>query len=375
MRLPVAMYPVALVLLTSLRSEGYGLGGALTAGYIIGTAAGNPLLSRLADRLGQRAVLLPAAAVHAAAVCVLLSAVSSGRHTVVLVAAAVVIGLSFPPVGALVRARWATLLTAFPHGLTTGLAVESTVDEITFVVGPVVATALATTVAPTAPFVVAVVLVLFGGAGLHLLRSTTPVVHRGHAAASERLFTSSTVVLVLVMVAAGTMLIAIDLSAIAFVGQAGYTSWTGGVLACFAAGSGAASLVYGARRWNSTPEDRLRWVSVVFALLPVLLLVTVDVATLAVLLLVIGLGTAPMLITVFSVLERVVPPARVTEGMALLTTGLSIGAGAAAPLVGAAADAYGARFALAIPVCAAVVAGVMAQAAARLVRRQVAQRA
>ena len=49
------------------------------------------------------------------------------------------------------------------------------------------------------------------------------------------------------------------------------------------------------------------------------------------------------MITAFGLIERLVPNASLTEGLAWLITGLSVGYGAGAALVGKIADAHGAR--------------------------------
>ncbi len=368
LRLPLAMYPVALVLLVSLRTGNYGFGGVLTAAYILGGALGNPLLSRLADRAGQRAVILPAGVAHLVALAALVAASAGGAARAILVVAAAVAGLTFPPVGALVRARWAALPGSSSQQLGTGMAVESTFDEVTFIVGPVLATGLATGIGPTAPFVAAGALVLAGALALHALRGTTPPPGRHSAVPARRLPRAPTAAIVLVMIAVGAVLVSVDLAAVAFVGQAGQARWTGAVLGCFALGSGVAGFAYGARGWRSGVDSRLRVVAVVFALLPAILLGAAGVRTLAVQMFVVGIGTAPLLITVFGLIERYAPAERLTEGLAWLATGLNLGAGAAAPLVGAVADAHGARVAMAIPFAASVVAGLLALLTVRLAR-------
>src|ERR1700734_2672674 len=75
MRLPIAIYPLGLILLISTRTHHYGFAGVLGAAYILGGAPGNLVGARLIDRYGQGRILLPATAVHvvAAAVLVLLA--------------------------------------------------------------------------------------------------------------------------------------------------------------------------------------------------------------------------------------------------------------------------------------------------------------
>jgi MFS family permease len=70
---------------------------------------------------------------------------------------------------------------------------------------------------------------------------------------------------------------------------------------------------------------------------------------------------------VFGALERIAAPERLTEGLAWISTGLNLGAGLAAPAVGAVADVAGARQALLIPVAASIPTGVLAVLVARRV--------
>lgn len=364
LRLPQAMYPVALVLLVSLQAGDYRVGGLLTAAFIIGGVAGNPTLSRIADRAGQRAVLLPSVAAHLIALGALVTAVQSQALLAYQVAIAFVVGLSYIPAGALVRTRWAHLLHDSPSRLGTALSLESTFDEITYVVGPVLATFAATMIHPAAPFAVSAVLLGAAGGVLHVLRSTVPPRASRVRGSTPPLPRGVTTMVVLVATALGVTLVSVDLGGIAYAGQAGHEAWTGAVLACFALGSGFAGLLYGARAWRTAVEGRLIPASLFFALLPCLLLAVPSVAVLAVLMLVVGLGTAPLLITLFGVMERVTPPERMTEAMAWVTTGLNLGAGLAAPVVGVVADVHGARAALAMPLAAAVVAGLLGLLAA-----------
>ncbi len=53
-------------------------------------------------------------------------------------------GASYPPIGSAVRARWSFVLAGRPVEVQTAYALESVVDEAIFIVGPTVATVLAT---------------------------------------------------------------------------------------------------------------------------------------------------------------------------------------------------------------------------------------
>ena len=60
-----------------------------------------------------------------------------------LVAPAVLMGVTMLNIGALVRARWSSRLARGGPERSTGYSVESTLDEVIFVLGPLVATVLA----------------------------------------------------------------------------------------------------------------------------------------------------------------------------------------------------------------------------------------
>src|SRR5581483_4783630 len=108
---------------------------------------GVPLLSVLVDRYGQHRLIPPCGVVHAAAVLTLAGLLRAGAANWLLVIPAVVFGFSYLSVGSLVRARWSYLFDGRPE-LSTALSIESVFDELIFVVGPLLATVLATQATP-----------------------------------------------------------------------------------------------------------------------------------------------------------------------------------------------------------------------------------
>lgn len=374
MRLPLSMYPVSLVLLISLRDGDYAFGGYLTGAYIAGAAVGGPVLSRLADRRGQRRVLTTWTGVHTLAVAGLIVAVYTGAPRWLLLVVAVVIGFSYLSVGALVRARWAGLFGGRSDQLTTAFSLESTLDEVIFVSGPIVASVVATQLDPVASFVVIAVLVVAGAIGLCLAPGGAAIVVDAEVPRPP-IPTAPLLLVVATLVFVGMTLGGVDVATIAYVGQAGYAAWSGAVIACFALGSGVAGLFYGAVRWRRGVEIRLRDQAVLFGIMPVLLYLVPNIGVLAPLLFVVGLATAPMLIVSFGTAEKITPPERLTEAMAWVNTGLNVGAGAIAPVIGLVADRAGADIALRIPWPAAVLGAVAALLAFVSVRRHVDRRA
>ncbi|MDT4913034.1 MAG: hypothetical protein QOC66_2162 [Pseudonocardiales bacterium] len=359
MRIPIAVYPLGIVLIISARDGRYGFAGVLSACYIFGNALGNPILSVLVDRYGQRRLILPSGVVHAAAVIALAIMLRTGSPNWSLVVPTVVFGFSYLSVGSLVRARWSHLLDGRPE-LTTALSLESVLDELIFVVGPLVATLLATQTDSVLVLYFALVLVAGGSLWLAALHATEPPPHpaedSGHVSA---LRAPGMVVLTLATVGMGAVFASAEVAMVAYCGQHGQRSLSGLVLAAIALGSGVSGLVYGAIEWRSDIVRRFRTQAFVFALLPFILFAAVDVPVLAACGFVLGIGIAPTLITAFGLVQQIVPTRALTEGLSWVSTGLNVGYGAGAALVGGIADRHGARSAFLLVIGAALTVGVL----------------
>ncbi len=360
MRMPIAIYPLGLVLLVSLRTHHYGFAGFLGGLYVVANGVGNPVLGRLVDRFGQSRILLPAAAAHITGVVVIcvLAALEAADWT--LLVPTVVSGFCYLPVGSLVRARWSYLLADSPQ-LGVAYSLESTLDEVIFTVGPLIVTLVATQFDPVLGLLLGAALVAAGSSLLRRLRTSEPPRHpvggpRHRSAVRYR----GIVLMTVVAAAMGGVFASAELTMVAFCGQRGATGASGLVLACFAFGSGVSGLTYGARQRAASVLDRFRLQALVLGVLPLVLLAAVNVGVLAGCAFVVGLGIAPTLITAFGLISRIVPATALTEGMSWLTTGLSVGYGIAAAIVGRLADAHGARAGFVVTIGCGLAVGVLA---------------
>jgi MFS family permease len=354
MRMPIAIYPLALLLLVSTKTHHYGFAGVLSGAYIFAGAPGNPIGARLVDRYGQGRMLIPAGVIHLAAVAVLVVVAESSLPEWVMLAPAAVIGFSYLAVGSLVRARWSYVLAGRPE-LSTAYSLESTLDEVIFVVGPLIATVLATQVGGVAPLIFAGVLVGAGTLALWRLPDTDPPPHPvGGPKAPSALRNRGMILIILVSAAMGAIFASTEVTTVAFAGQHGHQGAAGLLLAAFALGSGLAGLVYGSRTWAGSLRHQFRRQALIFGALPVVLLLAADIPLLAVMIFIVGLGIAPTLITTFGLIAEIVPARSLTEGLAWLTTGLNLGYGVAAAVAGRLADAHGARVTYLVTVGAGV---------------------
>src|SRR3712207_7455795 len=172
-RLSISMRALGSVLMVSLLTGSYGLAGAVAAAALLGEAVAAPRLGRLVDRYGQRRVLLMALAVHSVGTLALVFSAQLSAPAWTLFATAALSGAAALPVGSLVRARWSALLGGSPV-LEAAFALESTLDELIFVLGPVLVTALALGLTPGAGLLGALLLTTVGSLALALQRRTQP---------------------------------------------------------------------------------------------------------------------------------------------------------------------------------------------------------
>jgi MFS family permease len=304
--------------------------------------------------------MLPATAVTLAALLLLAVLLKTGVPDPVLVLPTFVAGFSYVSVGSLVRARWSRALGDRPE-LSTAYSVESVLDELIFVVGPLVATVVATHADPVDVLYISAALIGVGTVWLAAQRATEPPRHPPDAPRHRSALREPGMVLLTVTTAAmGALFASAELSTVAFCGQHGRRALSGVVLALIAGGSATSGLLYGSRRWRADVLTRYRLQSVVFAFIPALFLLAVNIPVLAVCGFVVGLAISPTLITAFGLVERLVPSTSLTEGLAWLLTGLNLGYGAGSAVVGGIADAHGARTAFAVAVVAGLTMGALA---------------
>lgn len=367
-----AMMGLGMVLMVSSLYGSYGLAGALAASNAVAWALGTATLSNLVDRYGQRRVMYPAVIVSASALALLVVFAMLQLPAWTLFPPAIVSGATGGAPGALVRARW-NHATDDPDRLHTAYALESTLDELTFVIGPVLATALSTGVHPAAGLIAPVVLALVGAHLLYSQHSTEPpVLPRTYQGAGRPPLRSRLVLLMpgVAAVVAVNMLIgcvfgAIDVSVVAAASEWDMRASSGVVLALFSLASGLAGFYYGSRSWGSPLVARFLWgVSAMCAACLTLLLAD-SVLMLCLVGLVVGLTVAPTLINGNSLIGRLVARERLTEGLAWMGTGIGIGVAIGSSLSGQVIDVAGYHGGFVTVAGFAALAAVIALAGAR----------
>ena len=361
-RMPISMTGLGIVLLVSAATGSYALAGAVSAAYLIASAALTVLQGRLLDQWGQARVLAAAAVVNTAALLLLVGAVQADWPLEVAFAAALLGGATMPAVGPAVRARWSHVLRR-PADVQTAYALESVVDEVVFVVGPILVTVLATAWLPWSGLTVAAVIGLVGTLAYAGLRGTEPPARRHEAADGERprMPWRAIIAISVVSLLLGTTLGSAEVITVAFTEEQGVKQWAGFLLALWAAGSLIAGVATGAVHWRRGPGFRLRVGTLGLAVAVAPLPWVGSVPLLAVVLFVGGFAVAPTLIATNSLIEQCVPASRLSEGMALVHTGIVAGVAPGATLAGLVIDSHGASTAYLIPVVAGLLGAITAR--------------
>jgi MFS family permease len=333
-RLPMSMTGIGIVLLVSLTSGSFGRAGLVTAVGTVTGAIAAPLWGRVIDRVGQARVLVTATLVNTASMTLLIISVLQGWSLTVSLLAAVGVGIGFSSAGSCVRARWSHRLKESPL-LNTAFAVEAVLDEVVFIVGPVLVTLLATAWHPALGVGVAAALGLIGALALAAQRDTQPPPQpRISREPRTRMPIGTLLAVSLACFALGGVFGGMEVAVVAFAQEADVLGLTGVILMCWAAGSLLAGVVTGTIAWRAAPAVRFRIGSLALALSLVPLPLVDQPIVIAVLLAISGMAIAPTLIASVAVTQGAVLPNRLTEALGWTSTGLASGVAAGAAIVG-----------------------------------------
>lgn len=355
-RLTPGMIALAIVLLVRHGGYSYAVAGVVTAAHQIGVGVASPLQGRLADRFGQPRILVPDAVGYLAGTIGLALLVSGAAAVWTLVVVAVATGMVYPPTTACSRTVLGRL---FPTGplRDTAFAVSSIAVEVGFVLGPVVAVAVATRVDPAWAVVTAGAAAMVGAVGYALTGAARAVPRRDPATGRGGALRSPGVRVM--VVALGTVAVAfgvIDIVVPAVADFAGRDAAAGWLIASIAGGSLVGGLVYGGRTWPGTVTDRLRVLAATLAMGLALVPLTLGSLPLfAVGLFLGGLCLGPTTICAFQLIDDLALPGTHTEAQSWTQASVVAGVALGASLSGLAVEAGGPAVALlAGAVCVAV---------------------
>lgn len=373
-RLPISMTGIGIITMLSQVRGSYWLAGAVAATFAFSMALFAPQIARAADRHGQNRVLPYATGVSALALLLLLICTHYRAPDWTLFVFAALAG-GMPSISAMVRARWSEIYRGTPQ-LHTAFSFESVLDEVAFIIGPPIAVGLSVSLFPEAGPLAAALLLVTGVTAFAWQKSTQPPVYpRTRQRQRAILAMPSMQILVLALIALGTIVGTVDVISVAFAEQQGQPAAASIVLSVYAGGSCLAGLIFGAIKLPSPLPRQFLYAAFATALTTLPLLWVHNVLTLAAAMFVAGLFFAPTMIVAMGLVERLVPPSRLTEGLTWMVTGLGIGVALGAALAGLAIDAVGIKAGFGVTLIAGLVVMAVAAGGYRLMRRTLAVQA
>jgi MFS family permease len=358
-RLPIAMATIGTVAMLSQTYGEYWLAGAVSATFALTNAFVAPYISRLVDRYGQTPVLVPATALSVAAFAVLMLAAHFEWPTWTLFASAL-LAAGMPSMPAMVRARWTELYRDTPK-LNTAFAFESVADELVYIAGSSLAVGLSVSLFPEAGPLASTIFLAAGSAAFILQKSTEPKLQPAEkSGGGSAIGLRSVQVITFALVAIGAIFGTAEVAVIAMAKELGQPAAASFVLGGYAAGSLVVGVVYGLLKPKVSLSRQFAAAVAVATATTIPLLFVTTIPMLALALFVSGVAISPTFITAFGLVERLVPAAKLTEGITWVGTGIGIGMAIGSAASGWVIDQFGASSGFWVSVAAGGVALVTA---------------
>ncbi|WP_204036754.1 MFS transporter [Micromonospora qiuiae] len=313
--------------------RGYGAAGLVGAAITVGAAIGSPLLGRLVDHRGLRPVLVLTTVAEA-----IFWSTAPMLSYPLLLPAAFLAGLLALPVFSVIRQSIAALVP--PEQRRPAYALDSMSVELSFMIGPALATVGVTTI--SARLTLHLVGAGIVAAGIVLWLLNPPVRSAGEATGPQpriprrQWLTSRMVAVFAVSTAATLVLGGTDVAVIAMLRENGDAAFTGAVLSVWAVASLVGGFAYGAIHRTFPPV----------VLMGALSLCTIPVGLggshwwlLCLALIPAGMLCAPTLAATSDTVSHLAPASVRGEAMGLHGSAVTVGIAVGAPLAGAVIDA------------------------------------
>ena len=388
------------------------IAGTMSAAYVLSQAAVTPLYAKLFDRFGQRKV--GTLALSAQVVAMLSFAIATLIHVPlpILFVLAILMGVTQFAFGALVRTRWAYTLKSQSDDtlLNVAYALESGIDEIVFIFGPILAAWLATSVHPVSQLFVPVLASGLGGAWFLSLKNTQPAVikivqvesapkydedvqnaiseqsedvqntqnvHKSNNATKlidklslkqlknknrkkkpkNVLLYRGIIPLVVMFLVFNMSFSAFDVSVTAAMRAQGLDKLIGLQLALFACGSLVGAVIFGSHKFRGSNWSHLIVFLSLLTIGFILMNINLDrLVLLSIFELLSGLCVSPIFATGNLIVKDTIPEHSLTEGLSWLPTASAIGASLGSMVAGFAIDAWSSHGGMMVPWISTLVA-------------------
>lgn len=371
-RMPISMDSLALIFIVVAVSDSYAIAGALSATASVVIAFATPHWSRVADRIGQSAMLVRVIPVKVFAFCVFTVLVLNETPVWTWFVAIIITEAFSVNTGGLVRRRWLHVLSPDKsttaedeqdrHVVNTAYSFEALMDEVVFILGPIIVTACATTIAPAAGIISGIIFLAVGVPLFVMQKDTEPPANPKrevdpHPAVIRNKRVQAVVLPTTLL---GGFFGSIAIVTVAFAEARDQAALSGVLLAIWAAGSAVAAIMNGLIKWRLTSATRFLIFLLALTILSIPMLFVHSITWLAVALFFNGFAIAPLVINAYGVAEGAVPPEQITETLTWVVAGMPMGGALASALSGQIIDRFGADIAYWVPLgfmiaaCAAI---------------------
>ncbi len=333
-RVPSTAIAITLTLhVTDALGRSWAQAGLVTAAYTVGAAIGSPITGRFIDRRGMRVTMAITAGVEG-----VIWAVAPHLSYSSLLVASLIGGLFALPIFSAIRLSLAAMVPAQQRR--PAFALDSMIVELSFMVGPVLAVALATNLPHGAGlYTLAAGLVAAGALMCWLNPPTQPEgAEIPERAPSRRSWFTRRVAAIMVVGAAATFVLsATEITVVATLDDAGVREWTGLAIVLWCAYSLVGGLIFGAGRWRVSALGlvgamAVRTIPIGFGgMWPWLLLALLPS----------GLLCAPSMTAANDDLTAIVPAAARGEANGMVGSAFTVGVAAGAPFAGLVIDQWG----------------------------------
>lgn len=328
-RLPLAMTLIGSITMITIVRGSLAEAGAVSGTLGLASAGVASVIGVAADRWGQRPVVLVACIGNAIALTALVAVTLAGAPLWALLVIAVAAGGTSPQIGPMARARWIGLANGrAPAALTWAMGYESTADELTFIIGPILVALLAGTVFPAAPLLLAAV--MSAGFGIAFALHPTHAAARpsqatGYVAPARRVFSMRAVVVLVGMLFMGAFWGGSLTTLTGVASKAGDPAQAGLIYGVM--GIAAGGVAFGAGLLPS--RFRLTWRWVVGAAILLTAMIGASTATGPVALtawyFAAGAGVGLTIVTLFSLAAVGAPAGRSSTVMTIMNAGMILG--------------------------------------------------
>jgi MFS family permease len=370
-RMPISMDSLALIFIVVAVSDSYALAGALSAVASITISIATPFWSRLADRIGQRKMLLRVVPLKILGLSLFIALVMNEAPVWTWFVSIILAELAAINTGGLVRRRWLHVLSpdksttaedeTDKHVINTAYSYEALMDEIVFIVGPITATACATSIAPAAGLIAGMILMSIGLPLFAIQRATEPPPSPVRVKDPHPPVIGIPIVqaIALATTFTGGFFGAIAITVVGFAESEGQKSYSGLLLGLWASGSAVMAIINGLIKWKTSYTGRFLIFLTALTIFSIPFIFVDSILGLAIALFFNGFAIAPLIVNAYGIVQEAVPSEQITESFTWVVAGMPLGGAIASALGGWVIDTYGAQSALWVPLgfmCAALLA-------------------